>query len=143
MDPRMRRANAADAHALKDIDATAPADPALARLIDRWIRDDDVLIAEADGRIVGYGVYNHGFFRQGQVEMLMIHPDYRGRRIGEQILRKLEELCDTQRFYVTTNLSNHRMQRLLSRLGFRPGGYIHELDPGDPELVFVKDIGGA
>lgn len=32
------------------------------------------------------------------------------------------------------------MQRLLSRLGYRPGGYIHELDPGDPELVFVKDI---
>ncbi len=72
--------------------------------------------------------------------MLMVHADYRGNRIGEHILRGLEELCDTSKFYVTTNLSNHRMQRVLSRLGYRPAGYIHELDPDDPEMVFVRDI---
>ena len=143
MTPHIRRATSGDAQALKDLDTIVPIDPARAEFIDRWLRDDKVFVAEFDGKIVGYGVFNHAFFYQGQVDMLMIHADYRGRRIGEYILRALEELCDTPKFYVTTNLSNTRMQKLLSRLGFRPGGYIHELDPGDPELVFVKDIDRA
>ena len=97
-------------------------------------------MAEINGQIVGYGVYNHAFFRQGNVDMLMIHPDYRGQRIGEHLLLELEKLCNTPKFWVTTNMSNHRMQRLVVRLGYEPAGYIHELDPGDPELIFCKRL---
>ena len=74
------------------------------------------------------------------VDMLMIHPEYRGQRIGEQLLLALEKLSGTPKFWVTTNASNHRMQRLLTRLGYKPAGYIHELDPGDPELIFLKRL---
>jgi len=131
----IRSAKPADAQDLKALDTIVLIDPKRAEAIDRWLHDDPVLVAEVDGRVVGYGVFDHGFFGQSNVAMLMVHQDYRGRRIGECILRKLEELGDTPKFYVTTNQSNHRMQRLLSRLGYRPGGYIHELDPGDPELL--------
>ena len=141
--PQLRKGSAADARALKALDTIVPIEPTRAEHIDAWLQEDEVIIAEIEGKVVGYGVFNHAFFRQGQVDMLMIHPDYRGRRIGEAILSALEELCDTPKFYVTTNMSNHRMQRLLSRMGYRPGGYIHELDPDDPELIFVKDNGAA
>jgi ribosomal protein S18 acetylase RimI-like enzyme len=140
MQPRIRRGTPADAAALRGLDTTLPVDPARAVAIDRWLTNDHVVVADLDGRVVGYGVFDHGFFGQSNVSMLMVHRDYRGQRIGEHILRRLEALGDTPKFYVTTNQSNHRMQRLLSRMGYRPGGYIHELDPGDPELVFVKDI---
>jgi hypothetical protein len=30
------------------------------------------------------------------------------------------------------------MQSLLAKLGYQLSGVIHELDPGDPELVYVK-----
>lgn len=140
MEPVVRSATRAEAQALKDLDTLVPTDPARAACIDRWLRDDSVLVAEVDGQVVGYGVFDHGFFGQSTVAMLMIHPGFRGGGIGEHILRRLEALGDTPKFYVTTNQSNHRMQRLLSRMGYRPGGYIHELDPGDPELVFVKDL---
>ena len=140
MEPLIRLAIQADAQSLKDLDAVVPHDSSRANAIDQWLRDDPVLVADIDGRAVGYGVFDHGFFGQSNVAMLMVHSDHRGRRIGERLLRKLEEFGDTPKFYVTTNQSNHRMQRLLCRLGYRPGGYIHELDPGDPELVFVKDI---
>jgi ribosomal protein S18 acetylase RimI-like enzyme len=143
MEPLIRRGTQADAPVLKDLDTIVPIDPARAECIDHWLRDDPVLVAEVEGRVVGYGVFDHGFFRQSNVAMLMIHEDYRGQKLGEHILRKLEQLGDTPKFFVTTNQSNHRMQRLLSRMGYRPGGYIHELDQGDPELVFVKDIGMA
>ena len=140
MEPRIRLATQADALRLKDLDTILPRDSGRADAIDRWLRNDTVLVAEISGCVVGYGVFDHAFFSQSNVAMLMIHKDYRGRRIGEHILRKLEEFGDTPKFYVTTNQSNHQMQRLLSRLGYRLGGYIHELDPSDPELVFVKDI---
>jgi ribosomal protein S18 acetylase RimI-like enzyme len=140
MEPLIRRGTQADAPILKDLDTMVPIDPARGESIDQWLREDPVLVAEVDGRVVGYGVFDHGFFGQSNVAMLMIHREFRGRKLGEQLLRKLEELGDTPKFFVTTNQSNHRMQRLLSRMGYRPGGYIHELDPGDPELVFVKNI---
>lgn len=136
----IRPATLDDARNMKCLDHVVPHNPRRADAIDEWLRNDLVLVSEIDDRVVGYGVFNHAFFGQSNVAMLMIHQEYRGRRIGEHILRKLEEFCDTPKFYVTTNQSNHRMQRLLTRLGYRSGGYIHELDPGDPELVFVKDI---
>ena len=129
-----------DASALKSLDSMVPVDPTRAGLIDRWLSEDTVRVAELDGQVVGYGVFNHAFFHQGQVDMLMLHPDYRGQHIGEQLLQALEEECDTPKLFVTTNLSNQRMQKLLTRLGYMVCGFIDELDPGDPELVFFKRI---
>ncbi len=143
MKPIIGNATPEDAQKLKDLDTTVPIQPKRAGLIDQWLQEDKVIVAQIEEKIVGYGVFNHAFFHQSQVDMLMIHVDYRGRGIGEYILRALEKLCDTPKFYVTTNLSNTKMQSLLTRVGFRLGGYIHELDPGDPELVFVKDINVA
>ena len=137
---KIRPGQPADAEILKAVDSVAPLDATRAEFIGKWLREDKVVVAEADGRVVGYAVFNHAFFHQGQAEMLMVHPEYRGRRIGEQLLKALEEMCDTPKFFVTTNLSNHRMQRLLLRMGYSACGYIDELDPGDPELVFVKKM---
>ncbi len=140
MDIVLRRATQTDAPEIKTLDTRVPSDPSRAENIDRWLGEEVVIVADMNGTLLGYGVFDHGFFQQSNVAMLMIHPDHRGCGIGEQILRSLEEFGDTPKFYVTTNQSNHRMQRLLTRMGYRPGGYIHELDPGDPELVFVKEI---
>lgn len=143
MDCKVREANSSDARALIELDSVVPLDGNRARYIDDWLDQDQVLVAEVNGRIVGYGVFNHAFFRQGQVDMLMIHADYRGQGIGERLLIALEGLCDTAKFWVTTNLSNHEMQRLLARNGFKACGYVDELDPGDPEIIFVKHGLGA
>lgn len=129
-----------DINALTDVDSVIPNDPQRAVFIETWLGNDIVLIAELAGRVIGYSVFNHRFFHQGQVDMLMIHPDFRGRHIGEYLLKAIEEICDTPKLYVTTNLSNHRMQRLLLRMRYQPCGYIDELDPGDPELIFVKKV---
>jgi ribosomal protein S18 acetylase RimI-like enzyme len=137
----VRRGRAEDAAGLKALDTIVPVDPRRADAIDDWLEQDIVFVAEVAGKVVGYGVFNYGFFRQGSVDMLMVHPDHRGRRIGERLLQALEEVCDTPKLFVTTNVSNHRMQRLLSRLGFVACGFIDELDRGDPELVYVKKLG--
>jgi GNAT superfamily N-acetyltransferase len=140
MKPNLRLGVPADAQALKSVDSGVPMDSARGAFIEQWLYEDTVVVAELDGRVVGYGVYNQGFFHQSHVEMLMVHPDYRGKRIGEQLLEALEEMCDTPKLFVTTNLSNHRMQTLLLRKGYAACSHIDELDPGDPELVFVKKM---
>ena len=136
----VRPATTEDAKAIKVLDTVVPLDSSRAVYIDKWLEKDTVLIAEFNGKVVGYGVFNHAFFRQSQVDMLMVNENYRGQRIGEHLLLELEKLSDTPKFWVTTNLSNHRMQRLLTRLGYKPCGYIDELDPGDPEIIFVKYV---
>jgi ribosomal protein S18 acetylase RimI-like enzyme len=138
----VRQGTAADAAALKTLDTVVPIDPRRAASIDDWLSRDVVLIAEVEGSVVGYGVFNHDFLHRGNVDMLMLHADWRRQRIGEQLLRALVNACDTPKLFCTTNVSNHHMQRLLSRLGFVACGFIDELDPGDPELVYVKKLGG-
>jgi ribosomal protein S18 acetylase RimI-like enzyme len=68
----------------------------------------------------------------------MVEQDYRGQRIGELLLRHVEGLVRTHQLFVTTNLSNRAMQRLLKRLEYVTCGFIDQLDPGDPEVIFVK-----
>ena len=129
-----------DSACLISIDSVAKKDLDRIKLIDEWLNNDTVYVAELDGRIVGYGVYNQKFFHQGNIEMLMIAEEYRGRKIGEQLLLAIEKVCETSKLFTTTNLSNQRMQRLLTRSGFKTCGFINELDPNDPELVFVKVV---
>ena len=100
-------------------------------------------MAELDGQIVGYGIFNHKFFNRCRVEMLMVDSRFRGQKIGQRLLNALEKLCDTAKLFVTTNQSNHNMQQLLVRCGFRKCGFIEELDADDPELVFVKVLENA
>jgi len=68
----VRLGKPSDAQALKNLDSVVPVDPARADFIERWLREDVVIVLELDGRVVGYGVFNHGFFYQGQVAMLMV-----------------------------------------------------------------------
>ena len=142
MTATVRQGHPADAAALKALDTVVPVDPRRAVSIDEWLERDIVFVAEVDASVVGYAVFNHDFFRQGNVDMLMLHPDFRGLRVGERLLEALQEVCDTPKLFCTTNVSNHRMQRLLSRAGFVACGFIDELDPGDPELVYVKRLEG-
>ena len=103
------------------------------------VEEDEVVLAEVDAVIVGYAVLaRRRFLDYDTLQMLMVEERYRGQRIGEMLLRHLQGLSLTDRFFATTNLSNYPMQRMLRRLGYIGCGFIDELDPGDPEIVFVK-----
>lgn len=102
----IRKANQNDTEELKNLDTTVSKDPQRAVSIEKWLSDDVVLIAEIENSIVGYGVLNHAFLNRGQVDMLMVHKDFRGNGIGGVIMQSLEAYCDTDKFYVTTVVSH-------------------------------------
>ena len=50
-------------------------------------------------------------------------------------------LCRTPKLFTSINLSNLGMQSLLAKSGYELSGVIHNLDEGDPELVYLKRLG--
>ncbi|MEA5547657.1 GNAT family N-acetyltransferase, partial [Limnoraphis robusta CCNP1324] len=83
------------------------------------------------------------FFGHGFIELVFIHPRYQGSGLGPLLIEHVESLCSDPKLFTTTNQSNVRMQQVLDRLGYERSGVIHNLDPGDPELVYFKSLRGA
>ena len=110
---------------------------------ERWefirhaVETGECYIAIADG-VAGYAVLEYSFFGQGFAALLVVKEDRRRQGVGAALMRHLEAQCRTPKLFTSTNLSNLPMQALLARLGYRLSGVIHDLDEGDPELVYVK-----
>lgn len=82
---------------------------------------------------------NH-FFGQAFIELLMVGARFRRSGLGLALVASFQESCRGRKLFTSTNLSNHPMQSLLLKAGFRPSGYIDNLDEGDPELVFFYPV---
>lgn len=99
-----------------------------------------MLIDVSDEQIAAYGVLRYIFYEHGLIEMLMVAKDKRRQGLGSDLMRHMESGCRTDKLFTSTNESNAAMRALLSKLGYSPSGVIHNLDPGDPELVFFKQL---
>ncbi|MBV9330798.1 MAG: GNAT family N-acetyltransferase [Alphaproteobacteria bacterium] len=95
-------------------------------------------IAERAYRQVGYGILSRKFFSRDFIELLYVAEDERRRGIGLAVLRTIESTVAADRIFTSTNKSNLAMRALLDQCGYRASGTIENLDPGDPELIFVK-----
>ena len=82
-----------------------------------------------------YSFYGHGF-----LAMLYVHPNHRMHGVGAGLIRHVEGICRTEKLFTSTNESNLPMQALLTKLSYAPSGIIHNLDAGDPEIVFFKQV---
>lgn len=96
------------------------------------------LVAEIDGEIVGSVEMEYSFFGRGFVTTLKVVESHRRRGIGTALMEAVAARCETSQLFTSTNESNIAMQRLLDRLGYVASGVVHNLDPGDPELFYVR-----
>jgi GNAT superfamily N-acetyltransferase len=89
----------------------------------------DVLVVEQNGEVVGMCqlvIFRH-FQRCGgrcaEVESMHIHPDFRGRGLGEQLLAvavNAAREAGCYRIQLTSNLERPNAHRFYERLGFVP-----------------------
>jgi ribosomal protein S18 acetylase RimI-like enzyme len=137
----VRSAQHVDRAELVALDSVAASDPFRVDAIDQWLKHSEVFVADTGGPVVGYAVLGRRrFFGYDMLEMLMVATQHRRQGIAGALLRHLEQLAQTKKFFVTTNLSNQTMQGLLRKLEYTACGFIDQLDPGDPEIVFVKTL---
>ena len=136
----IRQAVEDDIEALCSLDLVARQEEGRREFIRGEVVSGNCFVAVADGAVIGYGVLNYTFYHNGCIDMLYVHSEHRRRGAGEALLRHMESLCRTPKLFTSTNLSNLRMQALLAKAGYELSGVIHNLDEGDPEIVYLKRI---
>jgi GNAT superfamily N-acetyltransferase len=133
----IRLAQAEDIEAILAFDHLAEQEKERAAFIRRVVGQGACYVG-VQGSLLGYAVLEYTFFEQGFVSILYVRVENRHSGVGTALMQHLEGLCRTRKLFTSTNLSNRPMQALLARLGFHLSGVIHDLDEGDPELVYVK-----
>lgn len=130
-----------DVDALCSLDLVARQESERRDFIRREVASGNCFVALTGETVIGYGVLNYTFYYNGCIDMLYVHAEYRRRGAGALLLRHMESLCRTPKLFTSTNLSNLRMQALLAKSGYELSGVIHNLDEGDPEIVYFKRLG--
>jgi ribosomal protein S18 acetylase RimI-like enzyme len=104
----------------------------------------DVLVAEIDGRVAGYGKINHptelpASAHVWYVSGLAVDPEYEGRGAGRALMEALIALARQRggrRMTLRVFAPNERARRLYERLGFEVEGVFRgEFRVGDDEYV--------
>jgi ribosomal protein S18 acetylase RimI-like enzyme len=133
----IRKATGDDLSAILAVIATTPWNKA--DYVRRQIDAGNVLVACEDDRAVAFVCWNTEFFSLPFVWFVAVLPQYRRRGIANQLFDAVEARCYGHQIYSSTNLSHEGMQRLLEGRGYLGVGEI-DLDPGDPEVFYRKDL---
>lgn len=137
---QLRPATQRDIEAIVSLDPVAKEQASRVEFIQNSVQSADCLLATESNDVIAYAILDYTFFGNGFISMLYVHSNYRRRGIGSELMKSLEARCTTDKLFTSTNRSNAPMQSLLPKLGFSPSGIIHNLDEGDPELIYFKRI---
>ncbi len=104
------------------------------------------LAAEATGRIVGYAVLLC-IGEEGDIANIAVHPDWRNRHIGRELLEELQAAgvrCGVDAFTLEVRAGNAAAIRLYEKAGFvsagiRPGYYEKPVE--DALIMWKKQAG--
>lgn len=141
-DIQVRLAATRDRRAIALCDPDVAGDLHRRELVDAAIAARHCWVVERAGGVAGYGVLTTNFFARDFVERVHVAEAERRKGVGDAILETIERARRADRLFTSTNESNTAMRALLARRGYEPSGTILNLDPGDPELVFVKFLRG-
>lgn len=136
----IRQAVASDVESISAFDRAARADADRRSLIERSVAQGECFIATPDSgsEVVAYGMLEYSFYGHGFIPLLYVEANHRRQNYGAALINHLESICRTEKIFTSTNLSNIPMQSLLAKLEYKLSGVIHDLDEGDPELVYSK-----
>nr|AIA10537.1 acetyltransferase (GNAT) family [uncultured bacterium] len=138
----IRPAVETDIDALYSLDLIARQENERREFIRREVVSGNCFVAVMNETVIGYGVLNYTFYRSGCIDMVYVDSEHRRRGVGAALLKHMESLCKTPKLFTSTNLSNLPMQSLLAKLDYVLSGVIHNLDDGDPEIVYFKRLRG-
>lgn len=137
-----RSVRAATPDDLKALEPILPAflDPPHKRArFDRALANGDIFVALDGTEIAGF-VWLTDFFAHRFVNVLAVAPERRRAGHAGLLLAFAVRDAPTDRVFTSTNRSNAAMHAVLARYGWVRCGEVDELDPGDPEVFYVKRV---
>ncbi len=134
----IRAAESRDASTIISFDLNARRDDERQVLIRRAIEQGFCTVAEVAYKVAAYIIMERKFFGCPFIELVYVHTDYWQQGLGTALMRHIEAEYEGEKLFTSTNLSNLRMQRLLEKLGYVISGVVHNLDEGDPEVIYFK-----
>lgn len=139
----VERATPRDREAVLGVEAEGRAIDGRTTAITLAIEDGRCLVARDGEAVLGFAVHDRSLFGQPFLALLRVRQVDRRRGIGTALVQGVIAGTDGDRLFSSTNASNTAMRMLLGRLGFVASGFIENLDPGDPEMIYVKWLGAA
>jgi GNAT superfamily N-acetyltransferase len=133
-----RHAATRDRRIFSTLDSRVGDDLARRELVDAAIAARRCWVAESAAQVIGYSVLTKNFFNHAFIELVYVAESARRSGAGGALLNAIERAAGADRLFTSANESNASMRALLEKRGYKPSGRIENLDPGDPELVFVK-----
>jgi GNAT superfamily N-acetyltransferase len=100
----------------------------------------ELLVARADGGVVGALAYRTDWFSCTLVTLVSVRPDWRRRGVARALYRALEELSPGPRLFSSTEETNAAAIQMHRTLGFVPSGHVDNLPQGYRELLFYKRL---
>jgi GNAT superfamily N-acetyltransferase len=136
----VRSADPGDVDFMMALDALVPGRPRKRDWYDRGLHAGEAIVATLDGRFAGFAIHHQHFFERDFLSLLVVEPWCRRRGVASALVKAVEGRCRGGDLFTSTNRSNTTMLTSLRRWGFSPTGRIDNIDPGDPEMVFVKRL---
>lgn len=102
------------------------------------------LVAKVDGKVAGYvGIWL--VLDEGHITNVAVHEDYRGKKIGNELVKGLVELCKLNEIISMTlevRASNRVAQNLYRKYGFKMAGIRKEYYSNNKEdaIIMWNDI---
>ena len=113
---KVRDATESDVAAMYAVDLVADEDGSRVQQIREWVAAGQAIVAVVGETLVGYATLEYTFFSNGFLSMLIVDRNSRRKGVATALVRRLEEKCETEKLFTSTNESNKPMQCLLQSL---------------------------
>lgn len=139
---KVRIADESSAGRVIALDPLARGDLRRQRMLRARVQTGECWIADDGPDMLGYAVRGE-FFGFDFLELLFVAERARRRGVGSALITSVEEDRRAGRVFTSTNRSNAPMRALVAKRGYAASGVIYNLDPADPEVIYVKRFDGV
>ncbi len=101
--------------------------------------NNEVAVIDEGAGPIAFVVWNREFFGRPFVWLIAVAPHARRQGLADLLFAHVEYDARGARLYTSTNETNASMHALLNKRGYARRGDL-DLDPGDPEIFYSKDL---
>ncbi|MBM7703497.1 GNAT family N-acetyltransferase [Metabacillus iocasae] len=136
----IRQAYIHDLEAMVEVDKQVIGHEGRRKEIEESIKHEQCLIAIKDHQVAGFLLFHTSFFECNFISLIIVAPNERRKGYATALIQQFEKMAPTKKVFSSTNESNKTMHQVFRENGYERSGIIENLDEGDPEIVYFKQV---